>query len=258
MNYTNRNMIIAIVLSVVVLFGWQFFIAGPQMQRAQQQAEIAAQQTAAANPGLATGTKPGATTTSNATPANGAATTTTAGATTFTDRAAAIAASPRVAIDTPALKGSINLTGGRLDDLELKKYKETIDANSPIITLLTPSGAPNGYYIEQGWAPASGSAVKVPDATTIWTADAGATLTDAKPVTLSWNNGAGLVFHRTFAVDANYLFTVTQSVDNKSGADVQRFPYSRVVREGTSKGANFFVQHEGPVGVLGSNNQVFK
>ena len=258
MNDTNRNMIIAIVLSVVVLFGWQFFIAGPQMQRAQQQAEIAAQQTAAANPGLATGTKPGATTTSNATPANGAATTTTAGATTFTDRAAAIAASPRVAIDTPALKGSINLTGGRLDDLELKKYKETIDANSPIITLLTPSGAPNGYYIEQGWAPASGSAVKVPDATTIWTADAGATLTDAKPVTLNWNNGAGLVFHRTFAVDANYLFTVTQSVDNKSGADVQLFPYSRVVREGTPKVANFFVQHEGPVGVLGSNNQVSK
>src|SRR4051794_13430422 len=161
MNETNRNMIIAIVLSVVVLFGWQFFIAGPQMQRAQQQAEIAAQQAAATNPGLATGKSA---TASTAAPANGAATTTAAGAPTFTDRAAAIAASPRVAIDTPALKGSINLTGGRLDDLELKKYKETIDPNSPIITLLTPSGAPSGYYIEQGWAPASGSSVKVPDA----------------------------------------------------------------------------------------------
>ena len=77
-------------------------------------------------------------------------------------------------------------------------------------------------------------------------------------MTLSWDNGAGLVFHRTFAVDANYLFTITQTVDNKTGADVTLFPYSRVVREGTPKVQNFFVQHEGPVGVLGSNNQISK
>src|SRR5690349_4430986 len=111
MNETNRNMILAIVLSVVVLFGWQFFIAGPQMERAQKQAEIAAQQAAAANPGLAT------TTTTTTTNADGTVTTTTtpapatSGTQKFADRAAAIAASPRVAIDTPALEGSINLTG---------------------------------------------------------------------------------------------------------------------------------------------------
>jgi YidC/Oxa1 family membrane protein insertase len=256
MNETNRNMIIAIVLSVVVLFGWQFFIAGPQLQRQQQQAEIAAQQAAAANPGLATTSSaaPGSTTT----PATNTGATTSNGAGSFTDRAAAIAASQRVTIDTPTVKGSINLTGGRLDDLELKKYTETVDPTSPIITLLTPSGAPNAYYVEQGWAPASGSSTKVPDAQTVWSADAGAKLTPATPVMLSWDNGAGLVFHRSFAIDANYLFTVTQSVDNKSGADVQLFPYSRVVREGTPKVQNFFVQHEGPVGVLGSNNQISK
>jgi YidC/Oxa1 family membrane protein insertase len=254
MNETNRNMIIAIVLSVVVLFGWQFLIAGPQLQRQQQQAEIAAQQAAAANPGLATtsSTAPGSTTPAAGTTATGS------GATVFADRASAIAASQRVSIDTPTVKGSINLTGGRLDDLELKKYTETVEPTSPIITLLTPSGAANAYYVEQGWAPASGSSIKVPDAQTVWTANPGAKLDPNTPVTLSWDNGAGLIFHRSFAIDANYLFTVTQSVENKTGAEVQLFPYSRVVREGTPHVQNFFVQHEGPVGVLGSNNQISK
>jgi YidC/Oxa1 family membrane protein insertase len=254
MNETNRNMIIAIVLSVVVLFGWQFLIAGPQLQRQQQQAEIAAQQAAAANPGLATtsSTAPGSTTPAAGTTATGS------GATVFADRASAIAASQRVSIDTPTVKGSINLTGGRLDDLELKKYTETVEPTSPIITLLTPSGAANAYYVEQGWAPASGSSIKVPDAQTVWTANPGAKLDPNTPVTLSWDNGAGLIFHRSFAIDANYLFTVNQSVENKTGAEVQLFPYSRVVREGTPHVQNFFVQHEGPVGVLGSNNQISK
>jgi YidC/Oxa1 family membrane protein insertase len=254
MNETNRNMIIAIVLSVVVLFGWQFLIAGPQLQRQQQQAEIAAQQAAAANPGLATtsSSAPGSTTPAAGTTATGSS------ATVCADRASAIAASQRVSIDTPTVKGSINLTGGRLDDLELKKYTETVEPTSPIITLLTPSGAANAYYVEQGWAPASGSSIKVPDAQTVWTANPGAKLDPNTPVTLSWDNGAGLIFHRSFAIDANYLFTVTQSVENKTGAEVQLFPYSRVVREGTPHVQNFFVQHEGPVGVLGSNNQISK
>jgi YidC/Oxa1 family membrane protein insertase len=256
MNETNRNMIIAIVLSVVVIFGWQFFVAGPQMERAARQQQIAAEQAAATNPGIATTTTTGTgtTTTPSETPATAPATNAPA---TFADRAAAIAATSRVAIDTPALTGSVNLVGGRLDDLQLKKYTETLAEDSPIITLLTPSGAPNAYYVEQGWAAADGT-TRVPDATTVWTADAGAKLTPATPVVLSWNNGAGLVFHRTIAVDANYLFTVTQSIENQSGSDVQLFPYSRIVREGTPHVSNFFVQHEGPLGVLGSNNLVSK
>ena len=253
MNETNRNMIIAIVLSLAVLAGWQFLVVGPQQQKQQQQAQIAAQQAQASNPGLATGTTPAATAAGTA-PAAGAA----AGTGSFADRGAALSASPkRIAIDTASLQGSINLSGGRLDDLELKKYRETLDPKSPIITLLTPSGAPNAYYVEQGWA-ATAAGVKLPDPATMWTADGNARLTETTPVTLSWDNGAGLVFHRTFAVDTNYLFTVTQSVDNKSGADVALFPFSRVVREGTPKVQNFFVQHEGPLGVLGGNNQISK
>src|SRR3954469_1379648 len=137
MNETNRNMIIAIALSVVVLFGWQFFVAGPQMQKAQQQAELAAQQASAANPGLATSsTAPNGTTTTAPAATQPSAT----GGKIYTDRTQAIPATQRVSTHPPALKGSINLTGGRLDDLELKKYRETVDPTSPIITLLSPSG----------------------------------------------------------------------------------------------------------------------
>ena len=254
MNETNRNMILAIVLSMVVIFGWQFFIAGPQLERAQRQAQIAAEQQAAANPGLATSTTTPGTDTAGLSPDTAAA---QAGIpTSFADRASAIGATTRVAIDTPVLIGSINLRGGRLDDLQLKKYRETIDKDSPIITLLTPSGAPNAYYVEQGWAAASGSATAVPTPTTEWAVDGNSKLTPTTPVVLRWDNGAGLVFRRSFAVDENYLFTVTQSIENQSGADVALFPYSRIVREGTPHVSNFFVQHEGPLGVLGSNNYV--
>ena len=257
MNETNRNMILAIVLSVVVIFGWQFFVAGPQLERAQRQAEIAAEQAAAANPGIATTATTTTTTTNTGTATTPAETPATEVPTSFADRASAIAATSRVTIDTPALVGSINLRGGRLDDLQLKKYTETIAENSPIITLLTPSGAPNAYYVEQGWAAANGTTA-VPSASTVWTVEGNDKLTPSTPVVLAWNNGGGLVFRRTFAVDENYLFTVTQSIENSSGSDVALFPYSRVVREGTPHVSNFFVQHEGPLGVLGSNNLVSK
>lgn len=250
----NRNVILAIVLSMFVLFGWQFFVAGPQMERAQQQAQIAAEQ-AQSEAALATPTvtvnADGTTTVAAAPAADGTAV--------YADRAAALAASSRVVIDTEDLHGSINLTGARLDDLELKQYRETVDPNSPIITLLTPAGAPNAYFAEQGWVPASGASIAVPDGKSVWTVEgANTTLTAATPVTLRWDNGAGLVFRRTFAVDEHYLFTVTQAVENNTGGDVALFPYARIARHGTPKVANFFIQHEGPHGVLGDNNLISK
>ncbi|WP_375451854.1 membrane protein insertase YidC [uncultured Devosia sp.] len=248
----NRNVIIAIVLSMIVLFGWQFLVAGPQLQRAQQQQEIAAAQQASADAALAT---PSAVTPAGTPGAVQAA----AGNAVYPDRAAAIAATQRVSINTEDLAGSINLTGARLDDLELKQYQETVDPGSPIITLLTPSGVPNAYYIEQGWVPANGASVAVPDNASVWTVEgANTSLTEATPVTLRFDNGAGLIFRRTFAVDQHYLFSVSQSVENTGAGDVALFAYARVVRHDTPKVQNFFIQHEGPTGVLASNNLVAK
>ncbi|MCR6636724.1 membrane protein insertase YidC [Devosia sp.] len=249
MNSDNRNVILAVVLSMLVLFGWQFFVAGPQMERQQRQNEIAAQQQAE-QAALAV----------PATSADGtqvAATDQPLSSQTFADRQSAIAASTRVAIDTEDLSGSINLTGARIDDLRLEKYRETVDPDSPIITLLSPSGAPGGYYIEHGWAPAAGATVTLPDANTVWTLEGDATtLTAATPVTLRYDNGQGLIFRRTIAVDDRYLFTITQSVENAGTGDVALFPYARVVRQGTPAVQNFFIQHEGPIGVLGTYNYV--
>src|SRR5690606_21148076 len=106
---------------------------------------------------------------------------------------------------------SISLVGGRLDDLHLKNYRETVEPTSPEITLLSPAGAPSAYFVEQGWVDASGRTVPAADAQ--WTVEGdNQTLTETTPVTLRHDNGAGLIFRRTFAVDENYLFTVTQAV----------------------------------------------
>jgi YidC/Oxa1 family membrane protein insertase len=248
MQIDNRNMILAIVLSVVVLFGWQFFVAGPQMEQAQRRAAIEAEQRAA-DQSLAAPSADG----------SAVASQDAGGMQVFADREAAIQVSPRIRIDTPALSGSINLTGARIDDLQLKQYRETVDPESPIITLLTPSGAPGGYYVEQGWAPAAGAGAVLPDARTEWTVEDGnATLGAGGTVTLAWDNGAGLIFRRTYGIDDHYLFTVTQSVENQTAGDVALYPYARVVRQGTPPVANFFIQHEGPLGVLGSNNLILK
>src|SRR5690606_7315362 len=173
-----------------------------------------------------------------ATPGAAAANTTLPGI--YATREEALAASPRVPIDTVALSGSISLTGGRIDDLRLKRYTETVDPDSPIVTLLSPSGGPGGYYVENGWEPPQGVSLARPDAASVWTLEGDAqTLTTATPVTLRWDNGAGLVFRRTITVDENYLFTITQSVENTTGGDVMLYPYSRVVRQGTPHTANF-------------------
>ncbi|MET3927533.1 membrane protein insertase YidC [Devosia sp. 2618] len=245
----NRNVIIAIVLSMVVLFGWQFFVAGPQLERAQQQAQIVAEQKAASDAALAT----------PATPGQAAATPAPTGTATYATRDEAIAANPRVSINTDDLEGSINLTGARIDDLRLKSYRETVDPESPIITLLTPSGVPNAYFAEEGWVPVAGANIVVPNGQTVWAVEgANTTLTAATPVTLVWDNGAGLIFRRTISVDQFYLFTVSQTIENTTQGDVALYPYARVIRHNTPHVANFFIQHEGPHGVLGSNNLISK
>ncbi len=247
----NRNVILAVVLSIAVLFGWQFLVAGPQMQRAQERAQILAAQQAEADAALAV--------TANAATGEPGAIIGATGNEVYPDRPAAIAATARVKINTLDLAGSINLLGARLDDLELKGYTETVDPTSPIITLLTPSGVPNAYFIEQGWVPANGATVLVPDNASLWTVDGAATeLTEKSPVTLKFDNGAGLIFRRTFALDEHYLFTVTQTVENQSATEVQLFPFARIARHDTPKVQNFFVQHEGPTGVLAANNLISK
>jgi YidC/Oxa1 family membrane protein insertase len=153
-----------------------------------------------------------------------------------------------VAIDTPAIAGSINLRGGRIDDVALKNYRETVDPKSPIIVLLSPTGTQNPYYAEFGWIGAQ--AGSLPNQNTVWTADK-TSLTPGSPVTLTWQNEQGLVFRRTIAVDDKFMFTVKDAVENRGSAPVTLQSYSLVSRHGKPVTLGYYVLHEGMIGVLG-------
>jgi YidC/Oxa1 family membrane protein insertase len=247
----NKNLLLAIVLSAVVLLGWNYFYGVPQMEQQRR----AQQQTQPAEPGVVTpapsGVQPG-----SSAPAvvgqgasmPGASLPQSVAAT----REAALQASQRVAIDTPRLKGSLALTGGRIDDVSLKGYRETVDPTSPNIVLFSPQNGPNPYYADFGWAAAPGVATPLPGPQTVWSADQ-PVLTPTQPVTLTWDNGQGLVFQRLIAVDAQAMFTITDRVVNTSGQPVSLFPWGLVARHGKPQTLGYFVLHEGLIGVLGGN-----
>jgi YidC/Oxa1 family membrane protein insertase len=153
-----------------------------------------------------------------------------------------------VKIDTPSLHGSINLQGGRIDDLTLATYHETPDPKSAEIVLLAPAGTPEAYYAEFGWVPED-RAVAAPTDKTLWTGSAGV-LTPTQPLTLTWDNGQGLVFTRNIAVDKDFMFTVTQTVRNTGTAPVRLMPYSLVSRSGMPHTSGYYILHEGPLGVF--------
>lgn len=244
----NRNTILAIVLSLIVLLGWQYFIAGPQLER--QQTELLSEQEAAR---IAAGDNVNPDAPRPATTAQGgdAAAPAAGQQAAFANRAQALAATERVTIDTPSLEGSVNLKGGRLDDLRLKDYHETVDKSSPTIALFSPSGSPNPYYTDYGWVGDPGADVALPGPDTVWSAQGSGQLTPETPLTLTWDNGAGVTFTRTFSVDDDYMFTIGQSVANNSGQELTLYPYGLIARKGIPETSGIWILHEGLLGVFG-------
>ena len=162
------------------------------------------------------------------------------------DRRIVLAESPRIRIATPALAGSIALKGARIDDLMLLQHRETIAKDSPPVRLLSPGGTPDAYFASFGWA---GTGIVLPGADTMWTAD-GTLLAPGRPVTLRWNNGQGQIFALTFAVDEKYMFTITQGIQNAGAAPIKLKPYGLVSRVGVSKDASSWTMHTGPIGTF--------
>ena len=237
----TRNLFLAIALSVLVMAAWQYFYAGPLSQRehqAQLQANNSVPKSEAQSPSA-----PGAALPTTALPLGAPA-----AATASETVSQVLGASPRVAIDTPSLGGSIDLKGGKIDDLVLKDYRETIDPKSPLIRLFSPPGAPDAYWAETGFVSPGGA--KTPNLDTVWTADS-KTLTSERPVALTWDNGAGLVFKRVIAVDDKYMFTITDSVANSGAAPATVQPFALILRHGKPNVAGYSVLHEGFVGVFG-------
>ena len=245
----NRNYIVAIALSILVLIAWQFFFVQPKIEkeRASQQALQAEQAAQQKQSGAVSGDVPSHPAGSGTVPGS---TATAPGS--AVSREDALSQTKRVRIDTPALAGSINLKGARFDDLELKDYHETVDPTSPIIKLLSPANLDNGYIAEFGFVGNDASGA-VPGPDTVWTVEDENPLTADTPVVLTWVNDKGLTFTRTISVDDHYMFTVEDSVTNGGSAPVSVASYGRVTRFSKPKTSGIWYIHEGLKGYIGES-----
>ncbi len=242
----QRNLLIAIVVSVGILIGFQFLFERLHPPPVPHVATTSSSQTTGPAPATSR-TTPAPGVTGAAAPATGAPGVVTARAPQA--RAAAIAAQPRVKIDTPRVHGSIALVGARLDDLTLATYHETVNPKSPDVVLLSPPGTANPYLAEFGWVAEKPGTVKLPGPQTLWKASGGP-LTPSHPVTLSWDNGEGLVFTRTISIDQNYMFTVREAVRNTGKSPVTLLPYALISRTGTPQVSSSYLSFEGLIGNL--------
>ena len=237
MNPENRNMILAITLSMAVLFGWQVFVVGPELEKEAARQEAIAEQQAAEAAAEAAKATPQASTGGGAAPA-------TIGGT--ESRSADTA--PRVIIDAPLVSGSLSLAGARIDDVMLKGYRETQSEDSPFIQFLQKTSSERPYFAEFGWAVAD-SDQPMPTAESLWSADR-MTLAPDSPLSLSWDNGRGLTFRRTLSINDDYLITVDDSVESRLDTPVTLFPYGLVRRHGTPPTTGIYILHEGALGVF--------
>ncbi len=246
----QKNLILAIVLSVTILIGFQILmgeqVAPPPGGQTAQQTGAGAPPPAGTAPGVTAGAPTAGSPEGPSVPRAGGEAIPAAPA--ALTRAEILTRNGRVAIESPTLRGSISLRGGRIDDLILTKYRETLEPDSDQIILLSPQDTINPYFADFGWTGVGGGAA-LPDANTVWQAD-GDVLAPGRPVTLSWDNGDGLRFETVYEIDTNYLFTITQRVVNRSGAAVTLLPYGLISRTGTPDILGFYILHEGLLGVF--------
>ena len=250
MDENNRNFLVALVLSVLVFLVWHFvFVVPKQEQQRLRQAEQEAllkeqqQKRAAAQPGSpdAPVSKDGAT------PAAPDLTQTAVAPRT---RKSALASSKRVPILTDAIRGSINLKGGRIDDVLLRDHRETVDKTSPPVELLSPAGSPHPFFAEFGWSGTTVEGLSLPTAESEWTLVKGSTLGIDQPVTIEYDAGGGVVFQREITVDQKYMFTINQKVINNSAKPLTLAAYGYVWRRNRPDSQSLFISHEGAVGVF--------
>ena len=236
MQTEQKNVWLAMAIIVVMFVAWQVFYELPRLERQQEtlqrQQELAATESADASLPEIDVVEGGG----------------RAGGEAALSRPEALAQAERVALSSPGLHGSIALKGARLDDLTLTGYRTGVDPLAPEVILFSPVGGPSPYFAEFGWL-AQEEDVALPGPDSLWRAD-DERLAPGRPLTLTWDNGQGLVFRRSVEIDDGYMFTVTQTVANNSGRAVTLFPYGLVNRHGTPPTLGFYILHEGLIGVF--------
>ena len=234
MDDQNKNLILATALSFLVILVWFILFPPPEPQQPGE-TQVTAETAGGVTAPLPT--------------AEGAPATATTTATAAGEAAKAIESAPRVSISSSRVSGSISLLGGRIDDLSLKDYRTSLDADAEVVKYLAPVGSDDAQYALHGWAASAGlDPTLVPGPNTLWTLSEGETLTPKDPIVLTWDNGAGLTFSKRIALDADYMFTITQSATNTGDAPASIAPYAVLARHGEPKDLkNFFILHEGVV-----------
>ncbi len=238
MNNENRNLIVAIILSIGIFLGFNYFFESPQ-QPVQKTTQTQSPSNTVSSESLSDmrpkpQIKPESASIS---------------------REKLIESRPRIEIKTPYLQGSIDPRGVRIDDLKLIRYHTTVDPKSPEIILFSPEGTKDFYYADFGWVSPLKDLI-LPTTETTWAIE-GDVLTPESPLILKWTNGQGLYFERIISVDDQYLFTITDRVENKSGKTVILNPYGLISRGGTLPLSGYYALYEGPLGVLdGSLNEI--
>ena len=230
----NRNVIIAVILSTAILIGWSMYFENPdeaQRKRLEIQGKTETQTNIQ---------KPETPQTAKANPTKGIS------------RNDALKESDRVFIENSNLSGSISLRGALIDDIILKNYRETLDKSSKPIVVLSPKKSEDGYFVESGWATTK-SDVKVPDNNSVWQIREGKKLTPASPVTLEWNNREGVVFSKKIELDDKYLFKITETIRNEKSKTIELFHYSQITKNTKPNTENFYILHEGLIGVVDKN-----
>ncbi len=239
----TRNVIIAIVLSIGIMLGFEFFYNAPNRERiiAEQRAQAEQQQLEQASEIAEEG---------------GAATPAPATSGPQPREQALGVSTARITIDTAEVDGSISLQGARIDDLNLRQYRQTIDPTSPEVTLLSPINTEFGHDAFFGWETQSGDATNtLSDSRSQWTAAEGSRLTPATPVTLTFDAGNGQTIERTISVDDHFMFAIQDTVRNASGAALQVRPFGTVRRDGLPEHfRNQPIVHQGMIGAFGPNN----
>jgi len=222
----GKRLLIALAIATTIMMGWQYFYERPQLEARREQALVAAE--SKAKPDVST---------AHAEPKAVALAPITA-----------VADAPRVKINSASLHGSISLQGLRFDDLALVNYRENINPESPEVRLLNHAGSADAYFAEVGML-AGDASVAVPDATTRWETNS-REMSETKPVTMRWNNGAGLVFEKKISIDKDFMFTITTTVKNSGSAPVTLFPYGLISRNYADTSKHYIIMHEGPLGVM--------
>ncbi len=233
----NRNLIMAVALSMIVLLGWQMLVIQPEMEReAAEQKQIATEMANSSIGAQVTGQPVVSAVTGTPTVGEGAVT------------PKSVETAKRIAIEAPLVRGSFSLRGARLDDVILTGYKESLDGDSDNIHFLQKTSSDMPFFVEFGWS-SSDANLLMPTADSTWSADR-ELLAPSSPVTLTWKNGQGLTFSRRISINDDYLFTFEDSVTSTLASDVTLYPYGLVRRHGTPATTGMYILHEGPLGVF--------